>query len=226
MSQTESVTKHLGYDSLKAMHRDLRDGFPLSLSLRTHRALSWLQRAEQETDDDDACFVFLWIAFNAAYANDLHDRQRFTERKLLLGFLGRLIDADTEGNLYHAIWDNFSGSIRVLVNNQYVFQPFWDFQSGKVDEETWSSQFERSKVSVARAMSRMNTKKVMAVMFDRLYTLRNQLVHGGATWNSSVNRDQIADGVQILKMVVPLLILLMMQQPNQLWGDPCYPVVE
>jgi hypothetical protein len=33
------------------------------------------------------------------------------------------------------------------------------------------------------------------------YTLRNQLVHGGSTWNSSVNR-------------------------GQLWGDPCYPVVE
>ena len=62
-------------------------------------------------------------------------------------------------------------------------------------------------------------------MFDRLYVLRNQLVHGGSTWNSAVNRSQISDGTKILGLVVPIVIHLMMEQPNQLWGDPCYPVV-
>ena len=38
------------------------------LSLRLHRALSWLNRAEQLADDPDSQFIFLWIAFNAAYA--------------------------------------------------------------------------------------------------------------------------------------------------------------
>ena len=31
---------------------------------------------------------------------------------------------------------------------------------------------------------------------DRLYTLRNQMLHGGATWNSNVNRDQVTNGQQ------------------------------
>ena len=39
---------------LKARQREIRDSFSPSLSLRTHRALSWLKRAEQETEDDDA----------------------------------------------------------------------------------------------------------------------------------------------------------------------------
>lgn len=28
---------------------------------------------------------------------------------------------------------------------------------------------------------------ILSILFDRLYVLRNQLVHGGATWNSDVN---------------------------------------
>ena len=63
-------------------------------------------------------------------------------------------------------------------------------------------------------------------VFDRLYVLRNQLVHGGATWNSSVNRDQVRDGTRILAFLVPLFIDLMMDNPDIAWGDPCYPVVE
>ena len=62
----------LNYSVLKTRHREVRDNFPQALALRTHRALSWLQRAEQEVEDGDARFIFLWIAFNAAYANEIH----------------------------------------------------------------------------------------------------------------------------------------------------------
>ena len=47
------------------------------------------------------------------------------------------------------------------------------------------------------------TQKVMGIMFDRLYTLRNQLLHGGATWNSNVNRSQISQGAEIAHCYSP-----------------------
>jgi len=59
----------LNHHNLKTRQRETRDKFPEALSLRVHRALSWLNRAEQETEDIDAKFIFLWVAFNAAYAN-------------------------------------------------------------------------------------------------------------------------------------------------------------
>ena len=96
---------------------------------------------------------------------------------------------------------------------------------GNISEEEWKQRFDKSKASANTALGRMDTKKVIAVMFDRLYVLRNQLVHGGSTWNSAVNRSQISDGTKILGLVVPIVIHLMMEQPNQFWGDPCYPVV-
>jgi len=56
--------------------------------------------------------------------------------------------------------------------------------------------------------------------------LRNQLLHGGATWNSRVNRDQIKEGTNLLGKLIPIVIHTMMSNPNLLWGDPCYPVVK
>ena len=108
----------LNYAQLKARQREVRDAFAPALSLRTHRALSWLNRAEQETQDDDARFLFLWIAFNAAYANDFHDRKSLTERKMLLHFLDRLVELDTERLLYQIVWNQFSTSIRMLLQNR------------------------------------------------------------------------------------------------------------
>lgn len=216
----------LSYETLKRRHRRLRDSFPESLSLRTHRALSWLNRAEQEQDDHDARFVFLWIAFNSAYANEIHDREKFSEKRLLTYFLNRLIDSDKDRLLYNAVWTHFPESIRLLIGNRHVFQPFWDYQNGRISEEDWQERFARKNKSAMKALAGMDTKKVLAIVFDRLYVLRNQVVHGGSTWNSTVNRSQVSYGANILAFVVPIVILLMMEHPEKFWGDPCYPVVE
>ena len=49
-----------------------------------------------------------------------------------MGFLGRLIDSDADQLLYELVWDKFSGAIRLLIGNQYVFQPFWDFHNLRI----------------------------------------------------------------------------------------------
>ena len=57
----------LDYKSLKEDQRAEREDHPTNIALRVHRALSWLDRARQ-CEDEDGRFIFLWIAFNAAYA--------------------------------------------------------------------------------------------------------------------------------------------------------------
>ena len=70
------------------------------------------------------------------------------------------------------------------------------------------------------------TNLALRIILSRMYTLRNQLIHGGATWNSSVNRDQLRDCSAFLGKLVPFVIQLMMDNPDTLWGDACYPVVK
>jgi hypothetical protein len=131
----------INYQSLKAQQREQRDGYSINLGLRVHRALSWLNRAEQAQGDQDAQFIFLWIAFNAAYANEIDDHHRFTEQETFLNFIKRLCELDNNNALSELVWSEFAGIIRVLLSNKFVFpqtltvfQPFWDFQNQKKTE--------------------------------------------------------------------------------------------
>ena len=124
MGSDKSMSIERSYINLKSKQREIRDGFPINLGLRIHRALSWLDRAEKEVDDDDAAFIFYWISFNSVYAEDSEDNGMTCERDVFDNFFENILSVDTEDEIYNAIWDKFSDSIRVLLNNEYVFQPF------------------------------------------------------------------------------------------------------
>ena len=214
---------------LKARQRAERHSHHPNLALRVHRALSWLHRAEQlaRNDDVDGQFIFLWIAFNAAYATDIDERYRESEQTTFRVFLEKLLELDGSAKRLEAlVWNEFTGSIRVLLDNPYVFQDFWDFHNGSLTEEEWKRRFTSVKKAAQFAVLNRDTVTVLSIVLSRIYTLRNQLVHGGATWNSSVNRDQLRDCTSLMGKLVPLVIEIMLDHPEALWGDAVYPVVE
>ncbi len=106
-----------------------------------------------------------------------------------------------------------------------MFEPLWAAQRGALGEEEWRRSFEGSKKAANHALAALDTPRVLSILFDRLYVLRNQLVHGGATWAGAVNREQITQGADIMGQLVPIVIHLMMMNPGELWGDAVYPVV-
>ena len=218
----------MNYEHLKTRQRAERHAYHPNLALRVHRALSWLDRAEQlaAEGDQDGSFVFLWIAFNAAYATEIDDRYRLSEQDSFRAFLQKLKDLDGPGRIEKLLWTEFAGSIRVLLDNKYVFQDFWNFKNGTLTEDEWKRRFTDAKKVAQLALASRDSVTVLSVVMSRIYTLRNQLVHGGATWNSSVNRDQIRDCTNFLGKLVPLVIEIMLDNATTLWGDACYPVVE
>lgn len=200
-------------------------------TLRMHRALSWLQRAEAAGEDDDLAFVCLWIAFNAAYAQDLGQGTGggTSERQAFRNFMADVCALDQGKALSALVWQVFPGPIRLLLDNQYVFQPFWDaLNNPRNDGSTpghWREAFDDARQRVHRALAQQDTERVLYEVFVRLYTLRNQLMHGGATWNSSVNRSQVRDGRALLARVLPVMLGVMMDCPERFEGRPFYPVV-
>lgn len=81
----------MDHSNLKARQRAERATWHPNLNLRVHRALSWLDRAERAGADPDARFIFLWIAFNAAYATDIDERYRLSEQETFQAFLQKLV---------------------------------------------------------------------------------------------------------------------------------------
>ncbi len=215
------------YNELKAKQRHLREGFPEDIGLRIHRAISWIGRAEQEKQDSDAAFIFLWIAFNSAYAGegDSDSERPLGERQQFIDLIDRLVTYDTDGVLYTAVWDRFRGPIATLMENRFVYRPFWLNQNGISGNENWAKRFKTSAERFVRSMADKDTAYVLREVFDRLYMLRCQMMHGGTTWSSKVNRRQVKDGAAILQTLLSVMVDIMMDNPEEDWGRPFYPVM-
>lgn len=219
----DAATARLRFDALKEKQRQLRAGFPQSFGLRVHRSISWIGRAEAEVNDPAAAFLFLWIAFNAAYADERDIRG---EREAFAWFFGMLSDLDTERRIYEAVWTRFPGPIRLFLENRFVFGPFWSYQNGIEGYENWEQRFGAARRAFHGALASRDTAQILSMLFDRLYVLRNQLVHGGSTWNSATNREQLRDGAEILGFLIPIMIDIMIDNASRDWGRPFYPVVD
>jgi len=208
---------------LKAKLKRKADALAEPQRVRLHRAISWLQRAEAEHVDLDARFIFLWIAFNAAYAREFGFGE--SERDRLAAFIAALLQVDGGKRLGQLAFRQFTGPIRTLVENRFVFEPFWRALREHDSSKRWEDKFDAARKLALASVVAGDTATVLSIVFDRLYVLRNQLVHGGATWNSSANRAQVKDGAALMMAVTPLVIDLMLDRPDVDFGDILYPVV-
>ena len=171
MHHTQGVTFETLDEGWKRGEETLRG---TDLGLRMRRALSWLERAEKEREaDHDAAFIFYWIAFNAAYARDRQHVPEHHERVRFADYFDTILSLDSDDTIYDAIWDRFSGPIRVLLDNKFVFQPFWNHHAG-LGHQNWEHTFESSKRAVRRALAQRDTGVILGTLFDRLYVLRIQ----------------------------------------------------
>jgi hypothetical protein len=215
MAHTESV--------LQSKLKSNAERYSESQRVRLHRAISWLTRAELETSDLDAQFIFVWIAFNAAYAKAIWTDE--SERGRLADFIQSLVSIDHEKKLYDILFQKFTGPVRTLLDNKFVFEPFWKALRDHDPSNRWEENFASRRKVALGAIVEGDAAKVLGIVFDRLYVLRNQLVHGGATWNSSVNRAQIKDGAAIMLAITPIIIGLMLDHPELDLGEIMYPVI-
>ena len=187
-------------------------------NLRIRRATSWLARAERERDDPDAAFIFCWIAFNAAYSGNIAG-----ERRAFKVYFGKILALRDGRVIFSEMSSKFAEAISKFIPNQYVFPDFWTgdiFQQAA--SQVWEPSLARSINRFQRAIENDNIRDILEELFDRLYVLRNQLIHGGATWQGSVNRSQVTDGAAIMAFLVPHFINLMLDNPDADWGIPPY----
>lgn len=162
-------------------------------------------RSEQIEGDPDTRFILQWIAFNAAYARE-YGREE-TERDRARGFLEVIVSLDRERRIHQTLFERYSGPIRTLVGNRFAFEPFWTALRNHDPGDRWKQAFRHGKSAAFAALLHGDTAKVLGIVFDRLYVVRNQLVHGGA----------------ILGTLVPQIIAIMMEHPEQEYGDVLYP---
>jgi hypothetical protein len=211
--------------SLRALSRRLKTipVQPESTNIRLYRAVSWLICAEDQEKQADLAFLTHWIAFNALYAQVAESDEPVAERERFRTFIRKLARHDEDERIHNILWQRYSGPLRNLIGNQFLYKPFWDHQRGLV--RSWETKFRQSIAEAEDHLSRKRVLEFLEIVMDRLYTLRNQLMHGGATYRSSVNRSSVNTGHRVMQLLMPAFVDIMMRHPGEDWGEVHYPVV-
>ena len=209
------------------------------------RAESWLARADRAAREGEkagdgadgvgfACerFLFLWISFNAAYGYEvIEDETRASypkEKEKFTKFFYEVVRRDREGIIRNILWEQYSGPVRVLLRNKYVFKLFWESVRGTPGGLEWKQQFDKEKRHANRALANGNVDRVLEIVFRRLYVLRNQIFHGGTTFAAGWGGDQVRDGSRIMAALVPAILAIMRADiaanpDTDTWGKVAYP---
>lgn len=91
----------------------------------------------------------------------------------------------------------------MLLDNQYVSGASGVTGAAKSMKALWKSRFASGWHAAQLALASGNISALLSRLVNCLHTLRNQLIHGGATWNESVNREQVRDCTDLLGKLVP-----------------------
>lgn len=209
---------------LKERQRNERNDWTDSFRLRTQRALSWLKRAENEAHDPDACFTFLWISFNAAYGRFIEGAQETNERQKYEEFIQILLASDRTKRIESLLFGSLSESMERLIANKYVQFDYWHHRMFPELNRDWEKSLNSEINSASYHQRKGKSHPYLMIVLSRLQVLRNQIMHGASTWDSMTNRGQVQDAAEFMRQFVPLMILVMMDVPDQEWGEPLYPV--
>ena len=173
-------------------------------------------------DDCDTAFIFLWIAFNAMYGQAVQPGNE-SEKTNFETYLNKI---RLKSDRMDAVMQNISADVEKLLNNKYVFEPFWKHHNGLRGYEDWERRLKNRKKERESAWYK-KTEVTLHQLFESIYVLRNQLLHGSATYSGSLNRHQVTTGAKIMATLVPHFIDVMIRhpRPDGGWGTPCYPVV-
>lgn len=185
---------------------------------RLRRALSWLQRAElADPHEVDEKFLFLWIAFAAAYSPNAAQRDPNTAEFMISDkFFRQMVLHDRERLLRTIMSEQLNTSIELLVGNEFLYEPFWN------DAKNWQVGLREEVAKMRKSLHQQYVAPTFKIVLRRLHVLRNQVIHGGATWRSKVNRAQMQAGVDIMSQVTPAILRIMLGQKerNRRWRWP------
>jgi len=212
-------------EELHEKFRAIRDSRNLDDTHRTrlHRAISWLKCAEKHSEsDDDIAVIALWISFNSCYSIDSNNHSLKPEKQKVNLLIEKLLEFDTKNVLYDLLFDKYLVEVKRLINNKFIYEPYW--RSRKEADIDWKASFTKARRSARISLEKGDTAKLLSILIDRLYVLRNQLIHGGATYKGGVNREQVRDAKDLLIDLIPTIIETMFNKAD--WGEIFYPVVD
>lgn len=199
-------------------------------AIRMHRVCKWLGEGQalQEAGRADMAFVAFWIAFNALYAQWEEGGGEQNEMGRMKACVVRLLRLDGEEFLYGWII-SCRRDIEAIYDDPFLSHYFWQkvMQTPprlEVDWQAIAPTFSRGS-EAQRLRQTGQLQRITEGFLGRAYVLRNQLVHGGATPGSKVNREQVDRMTPVMGRFIEASIQAVIHANDQFedWGRLPYP---
>jgi len=187
-------------------------------NIRVWRALSWLERAQGlDPADIEGRFISAWIGFNALYGRLDPERHAYGDREAWSTYLANVRRIDVDGKV-GALLRKRQLRARRLIEDKYLSARFWLMGNAAKPEI-------RQELKNAIAwFQQENNLKVQHLLFDRLYVMRNQLLHGASTKGSKLNRRPLREaGDLLIELLAEFLSLMIARGSGEDWGELCFP---
>ena len=196
------------------------------LRIRIHRACTALKRAELVEQEGspvglDAALILRWISLNALYGTwDDEVGMPVKDRVALGGFTSEICRVDEGGRILAALRE-VTQNAKALLENSFVIARFWrNPEWDQVRPQRGRAKDFRDDVMGGRSA------RALHALLMAVYFLRCQIVHGGATLGSQINRSTVEPAASILSMLTSQMLAVVTEHGLEMrWGEICYPPV-
>lgn len=187
-------------------------------NIRVWRALSWLERAQSlDSTDIEGRFISAWIGFNALYGRLDRERHAYGDREAWSTYLAQVWRIDADGKV-GALLRKRQLRARRLIEDKYLSPKFW------VKGNAAKPEIRQELKNAIAWFQEENNPKVQQLLFDRLYVMRNQLLHGASTKGSKLNRRPLREaGDLLIELLAEFLDVMIAHGSGKDWGELCFP---
>lgn len=203
-------------------HQNLRD--------RLGRSLSWLEAASNLRQDQSQVqveFIFLFIAFNCLYGKRQYEGAETKIRQDLEEYFTKILDLHEinkrEGGttLSEALKRSRYCWLQLL-EDEYLDNGYWRTAEHR---QGFKEKYRSQKFSALARLKNREYKELLHVIFSRIVVLRNQIMHGSATYGpKSKGWESIQKATPVLRALVPALRELMCRSGDAVdWPKIPYP---
>ena len=195
---------------------------------RLRRAINWLELAEEDSLGEIR-FMLYWISFNALYGQgDKTHNGGERELSTINDFISKIIKSDKNRVLEYL--NERENNVNKILRLRQVYKKFWDAMYDPTKWKCWESDFIKDKESAEDAYKNKDASTIVKLLFNRLYVVRNQLMHGSASINIqpsqiSRNKTQVQNGMILLSEFVPIFIYIILHAGGINLGPIPYPRV-
>ena len=201
---------------------------------RLTRADSWLRAASnlevnRDPKDVDAqtAFLFRFIAFNSLYGLWKFEGSAKTTWIQLDRFFDNILtlhleDRHHKGNILRSALQQCQSNWLQLIDNEFLDKGYWAVQEHQTG---FREKYRSAKFGAIRRLSQQEYKDLLHSIFSRIVVLRNQIIHGCATFGQvSLGWTSVMTANPVLRALIPAFYLLMEQYPDSVdWPPVPYP---